>query len=154
MAREEAGAAVIRADELFGLDAFKDLDSAQRGVVCDLLEEKVIPDGGTLFLEGQPGDAAYIVLGGTVRVLREGEGGEQCPVADVKAGWIVGEMALLDGGPRSASAVASGQCRLAVLPLAAFEDLVSDHPAVASLVLRRLARMLSLRLRRANALST
>lgn len=145
---------MIRPDELFGVDALKDLDSAQRSLVCDLLEDQTVGDGHTLFRAGEPGDCAYIVLAGTVRVLREGKGVERCQMAEVRHGWIVGEMALLDRGPRSATAVAVGRCRLAVLTLAAFETLVSAHPAIASLVLRRVARMLSLRLRAANSIAT
>lgn len=147
---------MIRPDELFGIDTLKDLDEAQRGLVSEMLEERVVMDGKPVFEEGDPGDSAYFILEGSVRVLRQGDedGEDERTLAEIRNGWIVGEMALLDKGPRSASAISRGRCRFARLPREAFEQMLTDHPAAASLILRRLARMLSMRLRRTNSLVT
>jgi len=145
---------LIRPEDLVKVDALKDLSPQQRDSVGAILSVTTIPAGRVIFAEGEPGDAAYFILEGAAEVVREGEDGAACVLAQVRAGWIVGEMSLLDRGPRSATVTAVDKCRLAQLTRDDFETLVAEHPVIACLILRRLGRMLSLRLRRTSALVT
>jgi CRP/FNR family transcriptional regulator, cyclic AMP receptor protein len=98
--------------------------------------------GETLFKEGDPGDALYIVSSGTVRIIHEDEVYE-----DVRAGGILGEMAIVDEGmPRSASAVAATYAELIMVDTPQFMTLIMSAPSFALMVMRVLAR----RLRRMN----
>ena len=93
--------------------------------------------GTTIFAEGTPGDVMYVVLDGEVevRVRRE-------LVEVVGPGEIVGEMALIDAIPRSATTVARSDCRLALVDERRFLFLVQDTPFFALHVMRVLAERL------------
>jgi predicted acylesterase/phospholipase RssA/CRP-like cAMP-binding protein len=108
--------------------------------------ESISLDGGEiLFRRGDPGDAAYIVISGRLRIL---DGARA--LNEVGAGETLGEMALLSGEPRSATVLAVRDSLLAKLPSDAFNRLVHHHPSV----LRRIAGLLVDRLRRSAASPT
>lgn len=103
--------------------------------------------GALLFQAGDAGDAAYVVLSGEVEVRNLSVGGRELRHSALGAGRLVGEMAALDGGPRSADVKASRRSRLWRMPRAAMlEALESDPKAAVALVVE-----LSGRLRAANA---
>ena len=96
----------------------------------------------TIFAEGTPGDVMYVVLDGEVELRVRGE------VLEVAGpGEIVGEMALIDTKPRSATARAISDCRLASVDERRFLYMVHETPLFALHVMRVLAD----RLRRMNA---
>ncbi|MCH8161798.1 MAG: cyclic nucleotide-binding domain-containing protein, partial [Chloroflexi bacterium] len=64
-------------------------------------------NGSALFHEGDPGDSLYIVIEGGVRIVVASPKGEEATVALLGPGECVGDLALLDGKPRSASAEAA-----------------------------------------------
>jgi predicted acylesterase/phospholipase RssA/CRP-like cAMP-binding protein len=101
--------------------------------------------GELLFRRGDPGDAAYLVISGRLRVVDDTRG-ERMP-NEVGAGETLGEMALLSGEPRSATVYAVRDSLLAKLPADAFHRLVERHPRV----LRRIACLLVERLRHTSA---
>lgn len=97
--------------------------------------------GDVLFRRGDPGDAAYTVLCGRLRVIDDGAGG--LALNDIGAGEVLGEMALLSAERRSATVLAVRDSLLARLPAAAFHRLIERQPAV----LRQISTLLSARLR-------
>ena len=80
--------------------------------------------GQTIFSAGDPGDVLYVVTSGETEVPL----GDQV-VEIVGPGGILGEMALIDGEPRSATVVAKADCTLVPGDSRRFERLVSHHPA-------------------------
>jgi len=93
--------------------------------------------GEVIFREGEPGDLMYAVIEGEVEIKtgerlieRTGEGG------------VVGELALIDRGPRSASAVAATPCVLAPIDEKQFQFMVQETPFFALQVMRVLAERL------------
>lgn len=84
------------------------ITSPDRIMVANLEEHAVemvkCPKGKVLFRQGDKGDAAYIVNSGAVGIYREVEG-ERVPLATLRKGELFGEMAVLDGSPRMATAV-------------------------------------------------
>jgi CRP-like cAMP-binding protein len=113
-------------------------------LLCDLsayylLEQAEIAEwyglgaGGRLFAQGDEGDALYIICQGELEV-RVGERA----VAKVGPGECVGELALLDGEPRSASAVASADVTLLKIAAGRFKHLLVTQPAAARALLRTL----------------
>ena len=100
--------------------------------------------GATLFHEGDAGDSLYVVIDGRVRISRLSGSGAEATLAIVGKGDCVGEFALLDSRPRSATATAQTATRTFVVSRDDFRDWVRQRPE-ASLAL---LETLSLRLRR------
>lgn len=89
------------------------LDGATR------LERIRIAAGERIFAQDEPGDAAYIVHKGRVTLFQHHDG-HRIEVGEIGPGEIFGEMAVLDGGRRSATAVAADDCVLARVPQGLF----------------------------------
>src|SRR5207247_114374 len=87
--------------------------------------------------EGKPSEAFFVVLDGSAKVIRRGR-----TVNKLKAGDAFGEIALLDGGPRTASVVADGPLTCLILLRKEFRQILSQEPKVAYQVLRGTAGLL------------
>lgn len=104
--------------------------------------------GQRLFSAGDPGDAAYLVISGELEVqLSRSDGGETY-LARIKPGAVIGDMAVLDGGKRSADVVASRTSQLLRFGRQAVLDALAEEPQAA---LRLLAVLVG-RLRETNTL--
>ncbi len=101
-----------------------------------------------LFKEGDTGDYMLFTIEGMVKVTKQDLVGPNA-VALLARGDSLGEMALIDGAPRSAACIALHECVFAVLTRADFERLRAEQPRLALAVLMQIARTLSIRLRRA-----
>ncbi|HVM95781.1 MAG TPA: cyclic nucleotide-binding domain-containing protein [Candidatus Acidoferrales bacterium] len=97
--------------------------------------------GDAIFREGDPGDLMYVVREGTVSIMVHGK-----VVDTIDSGGLMGEMALIDKQPRSASAVAVTDCEVVPLDERGFKELVSKVPHFAIEVMR----IMAWRLRRMN----
>ena len=95
--------------------------------------------GEVLFHEGDPGDALFVVASGAVKVFLPSEDGEEAILATLRRGDFLGELALLDGAPRSASAVALEATETLALPREQFLALVAAEPAIRDALLALLA---------------
>jgi CRP-like cAMP-binding protein len=79
------------------------------------------PNRKVLFKQGENGDAAYIVVSGAVGLYREAQG-RKIPLATVRKGELFGEMAVIDGRPRVATAFAPEDSKLTVIPIETMVD--------------------------------
>jgi CRP/FNR family cyclic AMP-dependent transcriptional regulator len=95
--------------------------------------------GEVLFHEGDPGDALFVVASGAVKVVGPSEEGEEAILATLRRGDFLGELAVLDGAPRSASAVALEATEVLALPRDQFRALVASEPAIRDALLAALA---------------
>jgi predicted acylesterase/phospholipase RssA/CRP-like cAMP-binding protein len=86
--------------------------------------------GETLFEQGDPGDAAFLVATGRLRVVQSQRGGPQEEVGEIGRSEIVGELSLVDGAPRSASVHAVRDSHLIRFSREAYEELVERYPRV------------------------
>ncbi len=102
-----------------------------------------------LFKEGDTGDYMLFTVEGMVKVTRQHDSAGPSAVALLSRGDSLGEMALIDGAPRSAACIALHECVFAVLTRADFQRMREQEPRLALAVLTQIARTLSLRLRRA-----
>ena len=101
--------------------------------------------GQVIFREGEIGNKAYVLLAGKVRIWKEGEAPtSHTLLADAVPGELFGEMALVDGGVRSATAQAVEPCEVMVLMRTDFLAQLKRDPAVALDVFGLLARRLRL----------
>lgn len=103
--------------------------------------------GEYIFREGEHGSDLYFLVSGEVCVRKELDSRQARTVAQEAGRRTIGEMALIDGEPRSASCLVTRPSRLLVLRAQAFERLCKEHPALALHLVRELARVISRRLR-------
>jgi CRP-like cAMP-binding protein len=110
---------------LHGVPLFADLDERSLQAVAVLAREATFKAGEILMLEGEPGDAFYVIVEGTVRVER----GDRA-VRSMTAGGFLGEIALVDRSPRTATATCVSDVRLLEIRAHEFERLMASLPAV------------------------
>jgi CRP/FNR family cyclic AMP-dependent transcriptional regulator len=103
----------------------------------DHAETTSIAAGTTIFKAGDSGDVMYVIIEGEIEIR---VGAVMVEIAG--QGSIVGEMALIDKAPRSASAKARTDCKVAVVDLKRFEFLVQNTPFFAVQVMRIMAHRL------------
>jgi CRP/FNR family cyclic AMP-dependent transcriptional regulator len=116
---------------------FADLGARQRRKVASLAQIRRFATGAQLVRAGDPGDALYIVLDGKVSVVQRGKSSRALGI-----GTIVGELALLDGGPRTASVVAKDDVVTLTVPASRFRKLLRAEPSIAIGIAEELARRL------------
>ena len=102
--------------------------------VARAADEVQVPEGATLIEQGQLAREAFVIVSGSAEVRRDG-----AQVAVVGPGECVGELALLDHQPRSATVVALEPMDLLVIPSSAFTALLDDTPALTRKLLGNLA---------------
>src|ERR1700679_3690440 len=81
------------------------LDDEERAALAERLDFVAIAAGETVFNRGDPGDAMYVVKTGVVEMWFKTDTGDRVVLETARAGDFFGEISLLDGGPRSASAL-------------------------------------------------
>ncbi|TMK55383.1 MAG: cyclic nucleotide-binding domain-containing protein [Actinobacteria bacterium] len=128
------------------------LSPVEAAAVAELVTLQKFAAGEMVFREGDPADALFFLLEGTVSVrLALGDQVRSRRLATLGPGCSFGEMALLDEGARSADLVADEPSVVASLSTTALATLAADHPALISTIYRNLAQDLSRRLRATNA---
>ncbi|TDC00664.1 Crp/Fnr family transcriptional regulator [Nonomuraea longispora] len=97
--------------------------------------------GQIIFHQGDPGESLYVLLDGLVKVVFTTEHGDEIVLNMLGRGETFGEMALLDGSPRSASIVTARAAWVFALPRARLLELMREHPGLADEFLRMLGHM-------------
>lgn len=131
--------AVPSADPKLGLIAsvplFAELSKREIEFLGRLMDEVDIADGKVLTREGARGGEFFLVLEGSIRIERGGK-----EINRLGSGDFLGEIALIDQGPRTATAIADGPARVMVLTASAFASMLGQNPGVEAKILRVLAR--------------
>jgi len=123
-----ADAAVAR-EALRSCALFSALDDTTLALVADAMRGRRYRRGEVIFHVEDPGDALYVVTAGDVKiVLPSDETAEPVILTTIGRGGFFGELALLDGGPRSATAIAVRAVETLVLRRDAFDRLVDAEP--------------------------
>lgn len=121
---------------------FERLDEEERGILAAQLDEVELTAGQVIFKRGDPGDAIYIVASGEIEIFVEDTTGNRIVFETAKVGDFFGELSLLDGDPRSASAVALQSTRCLKLDRADLGLLFQRHPSAAMEILAVIGRRL------------
>jgi porphyrinogen peroxidase len=124
---------------LGGVPLFRSLDDAHLRRLTELGTDVHASDGEVLVRQGETGNEFFVVIAGNVVVEREGQ-----RLVRLGPGDFLGEIALIDGRPRTATAVADGEVDLLVLDHQHFDTLLDEFPGVG----RQVARTLVDRIRR------
>jgi CRP/FNR family transcriptional regulator, cyclic AMP receptor protein len=131
---------------LKGVPLFGELSGDDLERVSQVAIPRRFPADTRVFHEGDAGDACFIVRSGACRVTREHRDGRAITLANLGPGSIFGELAMFDGGIRSASVEAIEDTELLALPAADMRALIREHPEMAE----KLVVALTKRLRAAN----
>jgi hypothetical protein len=125
---------------------FAKLSPQECSILAAYCENKTVDAGQVVFAEGDFGDAMYIVRQGAINIFKKDLLGD-VRIAEIRPGGLVGEMALVDGKPRSANVRASEASRLLSLSRASYGELKKTHPQVATKFQDELLLLISSRLR-------
>ncbi len=127
---------------LGGFKIFSTLDPDSLGALAAACARKSWLGGATIFQRGDQGDYLLALTTGRVRLSLASPTGRELVLRHVGPGEIIGELALIDGEPRSADAVAVGPTSAIIVPRARFLAATTAHPALAMGVARYLASLL------------
>lgn len=121
---------------------FRDLDESMLGRLARLSQTHRVAAGNLLFHQGEEGDALYGIAEGLIRIWVSGESGKELTLLLLEPGDVFGEIALLDGLPRSASAEAIEDSLLVMVRREAFLPLLDAEAGLARHVIELLCERL------------
>ncbi len=123
---------------------FAELGPEDLEELASVVEERRVDQGKDLFREGDVGDAVYLIVKGTVRIFNGGpEGGGNRPervLSEQGPGACIGEMAVLDSAPRSATVRALERTRTLRVPGEGFKRVMSERPEMSEAIVAELVR--------------
>jgi CRP-like cAMP-binding protein len=129
------------------IELFAELNEGELQEVASHAQIKKTPTDTTIFYEGDPADAVFVVVNGRVKVVTTSSDGKEFILTVLGAGQVFGEMGLLEAAPRSASVITITEVELLIIKREDFDRLIQNSPAIS----RKLMAILSRRLRRANS---
>lgn len=121
---------------------FEDFSDGLIGLVGDMAVSRAWPAGSSIFQRGDEGGFMIALASGRIRISLVTQQGKELVLRHVEPGTILGEMALLDGEPRSADATAALASEGYIISRRDFSALLDAHPAAAHAVIRYLTRRL------------
>jgi len=127
---------------LTGVPLFALLDEQERTTLAERMETVTFPAGTALFHRGDPGDSLYVVRSGEAEIFFKNDTGERFVLEVAGPGDFFGEISLLDGGARTASAVATRDLEAVVVDRGDLEELVRLRPGAAMELLTATGRRL------------
>ncbi|MBL9016110.1 MAG: cyclic nucleotide-binding domain-containing protein [Myxococcales bacterium] len=120
---------------------FADLAPDDLEELALIVEERRVEPGRDLFREGDPGDAVYLIVKGGVQVIMGGtEGKPERVLNELGPGACIGEMAVLDASPRSATVRATDRTRTLRVPGEGFKRVMSERPEMSQAIVAELVK--------------
>ncbi|MEU9117267.1 Crp/Fnr family transcriptional regulator [Streptomyces sp. NPDC048483] len=107
----------------------------------DLAPERIRPARSLLLRQGDPGTQVILLVAGSTLITLAGANGQRTLLAVRGAGELLGDLAVLDAQPRTASVIAAEPCRVHIIPAADFLAFVQKHDLLASLLRHAIARV-------------
>ncbi|MQB01371.1 MAG: cyclic nucleotide-binding domain-containing protein [Actinobacteria bacterium] len=121
---------------------FRDLDTEVLQAIAARMASRSYRKGERVFHQGDPGDAMYVVVEGLVKVVVISEDGDEMVLVTLGPAQSFGELALIDGEPRSAGAEAVEPTTLLVITRQALSESLRQHPEIAEKLLRSLGSVI------------
>lgn len=136
------------ADMLESAEMFRDLNRKDVETFANYIQAYSAPKGVKVLEEGGRESYMFVIAEGKLDIFKQGSDGQsEKKIATVRAGKTIGEMSILDGMPHSATVVVVEPATLLLLTRAKFDQFMEREPEVALKVLRKMAMLMSLRLR-------
>lgn len=140
---------MIEASDLSRIPLFGQLNKEELEAIKHLIFERPFKAGAMLFMEGMQGEVFYLLKQGRVEILKKKDG-KDLVIATLGAGETVGEMAVLDDEPRSASCRVAEDSLLLVVTKQSFQDILRLIPSGAVKIIMHILHNVNQRLREAN----
>lgn len=115
---------------------FKGLSDDMLNALAENTTARKLAPGDILMKKGDPGDSLFIIHEGWVKIVTVDSRGDELIINKCGPGEIIGEMALLDSGPRSASVIALEDSEALELKRDAFQNVIDNHPEVSLSIIR------------------
>ncbi len=131
---------------------FQHLTNRELKKVSALIYERRYQAGEFLFEKEQPGTAMFIIKSGRVKIVITGRADEEREMATIRPGDFLGELALLDDTPRSATAKAVEKTEALAFFREDLNELLETYPVIGSKIMRDLAIIIGQRLKACNEL--
>ncbi|MED4584258.1 SLC13 family permease [Brevibacillus choshinensis] len=129
---------------LQGIGMFKQLSNIELAKLLGKLELRIVTVGTVLFRQGDPGDRLYVIKSGKLELYVEATTGRSPQMISVLGeGDTLGEMAMLTGEARSATAIAATDAELYIIDRETFQGLVEEQPSISTYFIRLLSRRLT-----------
>jgi len=138
-------------DLLIHISIFDSLDSDELKNIVKYMNVVEMKAGELIFKEGERGDYVCFVAEGALDVLKKSETGDHVVISSLHRGRSIGDMAVLDNFPRSATVRSRTKATLITLTRDSFETILDKHPRIGIKMLKGLARLLSLNLRKTSS---
>lgn len=129
---------------------FEDLSAREIKTVSSLIHHRRYADGEIVFREGEPGVGLYIVMKGRIRIFKTLKNGKEITLAELAPPQFFGEIAVIEGGPRTASAICIGETELIGFFKADLLELIETNPGTGAKILLKISEILCKRLRSAD----
>ncbi|HBG20911.1 MAG TPA: cyclic nucleotide-binding domain-containing protein [Desulfobulbaceae bacterium] len=136
---------------LINLPIFTSFDVDELSVLAKHMSFIHLQRGEHLFVEGDQGTFMGFVANGILEVQKRSDTGENIIIARLTKGSSIGEMALIDKSPRSATVIARQASTMVTLTDKGFDMLADKHPALGIKVIKKIARLLSMNMRRTSS---
>jgi hypothetical protein len=122
---------------LKNINLFESLSVSELAAVASVAEEVDYPQGETVIKEGDMGETMYLIINGSVAVIKDRGDGQEIELDHIDAGDYFGEMALFEDIPRSATIRTREESRLLVLHQMEFSEIVREYPQIALRICRQ-----------------
>jgi CRP-like cAMP-binding protein len=130
------------------VELFRGLTEAQLQRLAEISQQEAYNKGEAICRQGDPGDEMYVIADGQVEIVVRDMTGESVSAVYLGEGQVVGEMALVDQGPRSATVLAvMDNTIIYSIPNASFDSLFQQDTAIGFVMMRNMAQDLSFKLR-------
>ena len=139
-------------DLLFGIPLFDEIRSDELKIFARHMNFMDFKPKEIIFSEGDTGGFVCFVTKGSLDVIKQNEKGKDVVIASLGKGRSIGEMSVIDDFPRSATVRANTNSTLLILTRKGFEQLLEQHPQIGIKLLKGLAKLLSMNLRRTSSL--
>jgi CRP-like cAMP-binding protein len=135
---------------LQSIPVFSSLNVRDLSTLLNIVHNRNYLAGEYIFYQGDPGIGLYIINDGEVIIQRANENGEIVPLATFSDGDFFGELALVDGEKRSASAIAKTDCQLSVIFKPDLDEFIEAYPRKGIKILQGISQIIAFRLRKVN----
>lgn len=135
---------------LQSIPLFKDLSRHDLNSLLKIIHNRTFVEGEYIFNQGDPGIGLYVIREGKVEIVRENNVGDKKSLAIFTNGDFFGELALVDGEKRSASAIAKSDCKISVIFKPDLDEFIEKYPKKGIKILNGISNIIALRLRKIN----
>ncbi len=132
---------------LKSIPLFKELTKRDLSALIKIIHNRTFVAGEYIFYKGDPGIGLYLIREGEVEMQRENSSNEKKVLASFGKGDFFGELALVDGEKRSASAIAKSTCKISVIFKPDLDEFIEKYPRKGIKILTGISSIIALRLR-------